>query len=40
MGAAGAAIATVLAQAGAFIFSLIYLKYKGLGFKVLIDQDN
>ena len=29
MGAAGAAIATVLAQAGAFIFSLIYLKYKG-----------
>ena len=33
MGAAGAAIATVLAQAGAFIFSLIYLKYKGLGFK-------
>ena len=33
MGAVGAAIATVLAQAGAFIFSLIYLKYKGLGFK-------
>lgn len=33
MGASGAAIATVLAQAGAFIFSLVYLKYKGLGFR-------
>lgn len=33
MGASGAAIATVFAQAGAFIFSLIYLRFKGLGFK-------
>lgn len=32
MGASGAALATVMAQAGAFIFSLIYLRKKGLGF--------
>lgn len=34
MGAAGAALATTIAQAGSFIFSLIFLKIKGLGFKL------
>lgn len=32
MGALGAAIATVIAQAGSVLFSLFYLKKKGLGF--------
>lgn len=32
MGAMGAAIATVLAQGTSFIFSILYLKKKGLGF--------
>ena len=32
MGALGAAVATTIAQAGSFIFSLIYLRRKGLGF--------
>lgn len=32
MGAMGAAIATTIAQAGSFIFSLIFLRVKGLGF--------
>lgn len=32
MGAAGAAIATTIAQAGSLLFALIYIKKKGLGF--------
>lgn len=33
MGAAGAALATVIAQAGSFLFSLLYLKKKGVGIR-------
>lgn len=33
MGAAGAAIATTIAQAGSFLFGLIYLYKNGIGFK-------
>ncbi len=32
MGALGAALATTIAQAGSFIFALIYLRRKGLGY--------
>lgn len=32
LGALGAAIATTIAQAGSFVFSIIYLKVSGLGF--------
>lgn len=32
LGAMGAAIATTIAQAGSFLFSLLYLRIKGLGF--------
>lgn len=34
LGALGAAIATTIAQAGSFLFSILYLRKKGLGFKL------
>ena len=34
LGALGAAIATTIAQAGSFLFSIIYIKWKGLGFPI------
>lgn len=38
MGAAGAAVATTIAQAGSLIFALIFLKKKGLGFAFSIRE--
>lgn len=34
MGAQGAAIATTVAQAGSFLFSLVFLRIRGLGFSI------
>lgn len=38
MGAAGAALATVIAQAGSFLFSILYLRIKGIGLRFVRDD--
>ena len=38
LGALGAAVATTLAQAGSFIFSILFLRRKGLGFSLLKED--